>query len=211
MAEAEKEDTLMTEAEKEDTLMEAAEKEDTLMTENMCATANYGQGSSGSSVPLKEKAAVFGEVVPESQTVIGYKAMILEALSYLDKHNGADFDTLVDYVETKYGTLENLRELLSSELNELILQSKIEQVAHVYRIKVNVGTQTPVTKRKDVMQRKLQDAAEEAARLIAEAETKEKEAENAVRYAEMLSQVADDASVTVRVFEELLAEYPQDD
>ncbi|KAL7100162.1 hypothetical protein ACP275_09G130400 [Erythranthe tilingii] len=183
-----------------------AEKEDTLMTENMCATANYGQDSSGSSVPLKEKAAVFGEVVPESQTVMGYKAMILEALSYSDKHNGADFDTLIDYIETKYGTLENLR-----ELNELILQSKIEQVAHVYRIKVNVGTQTHATKRKDVMQRKLQDAAEEAARLIAEAEIKEAEAENAFRYAEMLAQVADDASVTVRVFEELLAEYPQDD
>ncbi|KAL8043397.1 hypothetical protein ABFX02_09G117200 [Erythranthe guttata] len=208
---AEKEDTLMTEAEKVDTLMTEAEKEDTLITESMCATANYGQDSSGSSVPLKEKAAVFGEVVPESQTVMGYKEMILEAILSSDKHNGSDFDAIVRYIENKYGTLENLRELLSSELNELILQSKIELVAHVYRIKVNVGTQTPATKNKDVMQRKLQDAAEEAARLIAEAETKEKEAENAFTYAEMLSQVADDASVTVRVFEELLAEYPQDD
>ncbi|KAL2462552.1 Telomere repeat-binding factor 5 [Forsythia ovata] len=136
----------------------------------------------------------------------GYNAMIFEALSSIKDSNGSNLGAIVGFIEQKHEVPPNFRRLLSSKLRRLVLQGKLEKVQNCYKIKdAALGTKTPMPKQKDIRLRPVQnsglvisgetaeDAAMTAAYKIAEAENKSFVASEAVKEAERVLQMAEDA------------------
>ncbi|XP_030529968.2 single myb histone 4-like isoform X1 [Rhodamnia argentea] len=169
-------------------------------------------------VPVSDEATA--EPVPDGAPKIAddgksaarYNAMIFEALSTLKEPNGSDTGAIFSYIERKHEVPQKFRRLLSSRLRRLVAQDKLEKVQNCFKIKeiTSFGTKTPAPKEQDVRPRQLQpvvnsnfvetvdEAALAAAYKIAEAENKSFVAAEAVKEAERVSKMAEDADAMLR-------------
>ncbi|CAI9773565.1 unnamed protein product [Fraxinus pennsylvanica] len=124
----------------------------------------------------------------------GYKTMIFEALSSIRDSSGSNIDDIVGFIEQKHEVPQNIRRILSTRLRRLVLQGKLEKVQDRYKIKdATLGTKTPMPKQKDISAETVEDAAMTAAYKIADAEDKSFVAAEAVKEAERVSTMAEDA------------------
>ncbi|KDP33848.1 hypothetical protein JCGZ_07419 [Jatropha curcas] len=158
------------------------------------------------------KITVDGKSAPK------YNAMIFEAISTLNKQHGVDTSAIVGYIEQRQEVPQNFRRQLSAKLRRLVAQEKLEKVENCYKIKnsPSIGTKIHTPKQKDIQPRQLQsigcittddtveEAAVAAAYRIAEAENKSFVAAEAVKEAERVSKLAEDADSLVQLAKEIL-------
>ncbi|KAI6681995.1 hypothetical protein NL676_035876 [Syzygium grande] len=153
------------------------------------------------------------KITDDGKSAPRYNAMIFEALSTLKEPNGSDTGAIFSYIERRHEVPQNFRRLLSSRLRRLVAQDKLEKVQNCFKIKeiTSFGTKTPAPKEQDVRPRQLQpvvntnfgetvdEAAVAAAYKIAEAENKSFVAAEAVKEAERVSKMAEDADAMLQL------------
>ncbi|OWM83093.1 hypothetical protein CDL15_Pgr011775 [Punica granatum] len=172
------------------------------------------------SVPVQDDASADATVdgpskaLDDGKSAPRYNAMIFEALSALKEPNGSDIGAIFNYLERRHELQPNFRRLLSSRLRRLVGQDKLEKVQNGYKLKEETGVETKMPaplREKDIRPRQLpppttttttanvnfgetiEDAAVAAAYKIAEAENKAFVAAEAVKEAERVSKMAEDA------------------
>ncbi|KAK4774626.1 hypothetical protein SAY86_009561 [Trapa natans] len=151
-----------------------------------------------------------------------YNEMILEALAALKELNGSDIGAIFNYIERRHEVPQNFRKLLSSRLRRLVAQDKLEKVQNGYKLKeeTSSGVKALPLLEKDVQHRQFQpfatttpnikfgetveEAAIAAAYKIAEAENKTFVAAEAVKEAERVSKMAEDADSMLLLAREIL-------
>ncbi|KAM7476063.1 hypothetical protein LguiB_023306 [Lonicera macranthoides] len=177
-----------------------------------------GAQNSASAVPLyaddvigdTAKSPVNGKAAPR------YNAMIFEALSTIKDSNGSDLATIVSFIEQRHEVPQNFRRSLSSKFRRLVLQGKLEKIKNCYKITdTGLGTKTPSPKQKDVRPRPsqhssiiipsqtIEDVALSAAYMIADAESKSFLAAEAVKEAERVSKMTEDAEAVLHLIKEI--------
>ncbi|XP_071742398.1 telomere repeat-binding factor 4-like [Rutidosis leptorrhynchoides] len=144
-----------------------------------------------------------------------YDAMIYEALSTLKNPNGSDTSAIVSFFEKRQEVPVKFRRLLNSRLRRLVALDKLEKVQNCYRLRKEVhnGTKGPVQKPKEIQPRiypinshlgeTLEEAAVAAAYKVAEAENKLFVAAEAVKEAERVSRMAEEAEAFLHLVEEI--------
>ncbi|CAK9177129.1 unnamed protein product [Ilex paraguariensis] len=174
-----------------------------------------------SSTPVAHDASVdtvmedSSKCLLDGKTASKYNAMIYEALSTLKDPNGSDTSALVSFIEQRHEVPPNFRRLLSSRLRRLVAQDKLEKVQNCYRIKKDIllGAKSTAPKQKDIRPRQsqttgylgdtLEEAAVATAYKIAEAENKSFVAAEAVKEAERVSKMAEDADSLLQLAKEI--------
>jgi myb proto-oncogene protein len=159
----------------------------------------------------------------DGKTASKYNAMITEALETLKDPNGSDTSAIVSFIEKRNEVPPNFRRLLSARLRRLVAQDKLEKVQNCYRIpkhmlnrqkgltpkakdnKAKVAAQTANNNSNiyNGLGETLQDAAIQAAYKIAEAENKSFVAAEAVKEAERVAKMAEDADAMVELSKEI--------
>ncbi|KAI3714543.1 hypothetical protein L6452_21499 [Arctium lappa] len=151
----------------------------------------------------------------DGKTVSKYNAMIYEALSTLKDPNGSDTSAIVSFIEKRHEVPQNFRRLLSSRLRRLVAQEKLEKVQNCYRLRREVlyGTKGPIPKPKEIRPRlsqinsylggTLEEAAVAAAYKVAEAENKSFVAAEAVKEAERVAKMAEEADAFLQLAKEI--------
>ncbi|KAF8034147.1 hypothetical protein BT93_C0424 [Corymbia citriodora subsp. variegata] len=165
------------------------------------------------------------KIVDDGKSAPRYNAMIFEALSTLKDPNGSDTGAIFNYIERRHEVPQNFRRLLSSRLRRLVAQEKLEKVQNCFKIKeiTSFETKTPAPKEQDVRPRQLppivntnygetvDEAAVTAAYKIAEAENKSFVAAEAVKEAERVSKMAEDADAMLQMALEILEKCSRDE
>ncbi|KAI3407425.1 MYB transcription factor [Psidium guajava] len=171
-----------------------------------------------SNVPVSDEATAepapdgAPKTADDGKSAPRYNAMIFEALSTLKEPNGSDTGAIFSYIERRHEVPPNFRRLLSSRLRRLVGQDKLEKVQNCFKIKeiTSFATKTPAPKEQDVQPRQPQpvantnfgetvdEAAVAAAYKIAEAENKSFVAAEAVKEAERVSKMAEDADAMLQ-------------
>ncbi|KAL8223322.1 hypothetical protein R6Q57_018797 [Mikania cordata] len=152
----------------------------------------------------------------DGKTASKYNAMIYEALSTLRDPNGSNTSAIVCFIEKRHEVPQNFRRLLTSRLRRLVAQQKLEKVQNCYRLRreaVN-GINGPVPKPKEIWPRlsvpfnshlgeTLEEAAVAAAYKVAEAENKLFVAAEAVKEAERVYKMAEEAEAFLHLAKEI--------
>ncbi|XP_057978503.1 telomere repeat-binding factor 4-like isoform X2 [Malania oleifera] len=153
----------------------------------------------------------------DCKTAPRYNVMIFEALSAMNDMNGSDIAAIVRFIEQRHEVPQNFRRLLSSKLRRLVSQGKLEKVQNCFKMKSDIlsGTKTPTPKQKDARPQQLQntglvvsretleEAAITAAYRIADAENKSFVAAEAVKEAERVSRLAEDADSLLELMKDI--------
>lgn len=185
------------------------------------APVTYVQNSSPA--PLRHSAS--SDTVmddPSNSTQDGknpprYNAMIFEALSTIKDTNGSDLGAIASYIVERHAVPHNFKRCLSSKLRRLVAQGKLEKAPNGFKMRkeTQLGTRTPSPKQKDVRPRQslssglmttsetVDDAANAAAYRVADAENKAYMAAEAVKEAERISKMAEDADSMVQLMREI--------
>ncbi|KAF5726071.1 telomere repeat-binding factor 4-like [Tripterygium wilfordii] len=145
-----------------------------------------------------------------------YNTLIFEALSSLNVPHGSGISEIVSYIEQRQEVPPNFRRLLSSRLRRMVAQEKLEKAENGYKLKnASLGGKTPSTNLKEVGPRQLQstgfitsndnveEAVSAAAYRIAEAENKSFVASEAVKEAERVSKLSEDADSLQQLAKEI--------
>ncbi|XP_057505785.1 telomere repeat-binding factor 4-like isoform X1 [Actinidia eriantha] len=144
-----------------------------------------------------------------------YTSMIYEALSTLKDPNGSDTSAIVSFIEQRHEVPQNFRRLLSSRLRRLVAQGKLEKVLNCYKVKRDVllGAKSPTPKSKDIRPKQsqttsylgdtIEEAAVAAAYKVADAENKSFVAAEAVKEADRVSRMAEEADSLLQVAKEI--------
>lgn len=149
-----------------------------------------------------------------------YNTMIFEALSTLKDPNGSDVSSIIGFIEQKHEVPQTFRRLLGSKLRRLVQQNKLEKVQNNYRIKKDglSGQKTSsIQKQKDDQHQKqsqtpavrtlaseIEEAAKNAAYMIADAENKAFMASEAVKESERVAKMAEDSDSVLQLAKEML-------
>ncbi|XP_071706336.1 telomere repeat-binding factor 4 [Rutidosis leptorrhynchoides] len=153
----------------------------------------------------------------DGKTASKYNAMIYEALSTLKDPNGSDTSAIVSFIEKRHEVPINFRRLLTSRLRRLVAQDKLEKVQNCYRLRKELenGSKGPIPKAKEIGPRifavnnsqhvgeTLQEAAVTAAYKVAEAENKSFVAAEAVKEAERVSRMAEEAEAFLHLAQQI--------
>ncbi|KVH93984.1 Histone H1/H5 [Cynara cardunculus var. scolymus] len=139
------------------------------------------------------------QCVLDGKTTSKYNAMIYEALSTLKDPNGSDISAIVSFIEKRHEVPQNFRRLLGSRLRRLVAQEKLEK--------------GPIPKPKEIRPRlsqvnsylggTLEEAAVAAAYKVAEAENKSFVAAEAVKEAERVAKMAEEADAFLQLAKEI--------
>lgn len=149
-----------------------------------------------------------------------YNAMIYEALSTLNDPNGSDISSIVSSIKERHEVPHNFKRLLSGKLSRLVGQGKLEKVLNCYRIPGNilleVKVEEPAPRPRNVVHEPRQsqtsgtylcdtvaDAVVAAACKVAEAENKSWIAAKAMKEAERVAEMAEDADSFLQLAEEI--------
>ncbi|KAK1257301.1 Telomere repeat-binding factor 4 [Acorus gramineus] len=179
------------------------------------ASASIKQEASPHTVTESSKSTQDEKATPR------YTSMIIEALSTLQEPNGSEIVTICDFIEQKYDVPLNFRRLLSSKLRRLVAQNKIEKVHKGYRLKdSSFATKTPAPKQKDPTNRlkqtqtnsspivanptsELNEVRIAAAYRLTDAQSKEILAWEAVKEAERITRMSEDAENQLTLAKEI--------
>ncbi|XVF88793.1 hypothetical protein PTKIN_Ptkin19aG0079800 [Pterospermum kingtungense] len=173
------------------------------------------------SVPVK-RIALPKPVIDDSPKSLApnrYNEMIIEAVSALEELNGSDSKAIIHYIEQRQVVSQSFKKQLCSRLKRLVEVEKLERVeafGNRYRIRKveTFGRKTPSPKQKSMQVKQLhsgdhitsdgiEEASVTAAYLIVEAENKSFVAAEAVKEAERVSKMAEDADSLVKLATEI--------
>ncbi|WCJ42719.1 Telomere repeat-binding factor 4 [Euphorbia peplus] len=165
-------------------------------------------------VKLTPKVEDASKSATDGKNASKYNAMIFEAIQAINEQNGIDTSAIVNYIEQREAVPQNFRRLLSSRLRRLVGQAKLEKVQNCYKVKNSSSSSgikppTPKPIEKEVRPRfinsvdNVEDAAVAAAYRIAEAENKSFVAAEAVKEAERISKMAEDADSLLQLATEI--------
>ncbi|KAK3007454.1 hypothetical protein RJ639_015001 [Escallonia herrerae] len=142
-----------------------------------------------------------------------YYTMVFEALSTINDVNGSDFGAIASFIEQRHEVPQNFRKRLSSKIGRFILQGKLEKVRKCYKItNTALGLKTPTPELKDTRCRPpqdsglngtLEDAASNAANMIADANYRSTLAAEAVQEVEKISKLAEEDESVLQLVKEL--------
>ncbi|KAK1315464.1 Telomere repeat-binding factor 4 [Acorus calamus] len=179
------------------------------------ASASIKQEASPHTVTESSKSTQDEKATPR------YTSMIIEALSTLQEPNGSEIVAICDFIEQKHDVPLNFRRLLSSKLRRLVAQNKIEKVHKGYRLKdSSFATKTPAPKQKDPTNRlkqtqtnsspivanptsELNEVIIAAAYRLTDAQSKEILAWEAVKEAERITRMSEDAENQLTLAKEI--------
>lgn len=186
------------------------------ISSNQIVTCAVPLAEDDSMVDDPSKCPLDGKLAPR------YNAMIFEALSSRKDANGSDISAIVSYIEQRHAVPQNFRKLMFAKLRRLVLQGKLEKVHNCYKIK-DAACETP--KRNDLrpdccgrtkaslnsgltipVEETLEDAAMNAAYKVAEAENKSFVAAEAVKEADRISKMAENAESLLQLVTEIYEE-----
>ncbi|CAI9757688.1 unnamed protein product [Fraxinus pennsylvanica] len=191
------------------------------ITPGAASTAKAQNAAAASLIPVGYAVDDPSKRSQDVENATMYKKMIFEAISSIKDPNGSNSGAILGFIEGKYKVPQNFRKLLVSILRRLVLQGKLDKVQDRYKIKdAALGTKTPMPKQREVrpspsqnspsiISEKIKDAAAIAARKIAEAQNKSLVAAEAVREAERLTEMAEDANTFLLYFKEILEQCSQ--
>ncbi|XP_020264146.1 single myb histone 4-like [Asparagus officinalis] len=171
-------------------------------------------------LPKDDGVSVALDVTGNSQDgkIPGYSALIIEALTVLKEPNASEIEigAICSYIEQRHEVPANFRRLLTSKLRRLHKQNKIEKGQKGYRLKDSTSaTKTPTPKQKDPSQRSrvvqsssnsadsVGEAADTIAYKIAESEAKSFLASEAVKEAERIASMHEEAQSLLKLTEEI--------
>ncbi|XP_062091072.1 single myb histone 4-like [Humulus lupulus] len=164
------------------------------------------------------------KALPDGKNSSMYNTMIFEALSSLKEPNGSDTSAIVSYIEQRHEVPQNFRRLLSTRLRRLVAQDKLEKVQNCYKVKshadASLGTKTPAPKPESQPRQTqttvyrtstdvVDEAAVAAAYKVAEAENKSFVAAEAVKEADRISEMAEDAESLLQLAKEIFEKCSQ--
>lgn len=152
---------------------------------------------------------------------VRYGAIIIEALTALKEPDGSDIElgAIRSYIEQRHEVPANFRRLLTNKLRRLHQQNKIEKGQKGYKLKEpNLGVKTPTPKQKDPANRSrllqgtglgnsadwVEESSDTIAYKIAEAEAKSFLASEAVKEAEKILSMQEEAESLLLLTEEIL-------
>lgn len=148
-----------------------------------------------------------------------YNPVIFEALSTMKEPNGSDINSIMGFIEQRNEVPPNFRRLLSTKLRRLVQQDKLEKIQNCYKIKRDVASgqkASSIQKQKDDHHQKqlkapavktladeIQEAAINAAYMLADAENKAFMASEAVKEAERVAKMAEDSNSVLQLAKEI--------
>ncbi|GFY98472.1 homeodomain-like/winged-helix DNA-binding family protein [Actinidia rufa] len=164
--------------------------------------------TSASTTPVANDASTDAIMDDSSKCILDgkaaskYTSMIYEALSTLKDPNGSDTSAIVSFIEQRHEVPQNFRRLLSSRLRRLVAQGKLEK-----------GQNRPTLKPKDIRPKQsqttsylgdtIEEAAVAAAYKVADAENKSFVAAEAVKEADRVSRMAEEADSLLQLAKEI--------
>ncbi|KAI5642029.1 hypothetical protein M9H77_00103 [Catharanthus roseus] len=135
-----------------------------------------------------------------------YETMIFEAIGILNAPTGSDIDAIVAFVERIYWPSPKLRSYLSSKLEELVAEDKLEKVENAFKIRTDtMGSRNPVSQGSgsSTPTEAVENAAKRAADMIVEAEKRSQITAEAVREVEWVASLVDEMEVALSVLKEM--------
>lgn len=173
-----------------------------------------------SSTPAPSKTTVDRRTAPD------YEAMILEALSTIEDPNGADFNTILGFLEERFELPENYKRSVTSKLRRLVLTGELEKVDNRFKIYKGTSSGTESLQKDDepsnddndnnddeargkcespVATETIEDATNYAARAIAITENTEQKAIEACAEADRFAALAEESIGMLQLAQELHA------
>ncbi|XP_010654494.1 telomere repeat-binding factor 5 [Vitis vinifera] len=128
-----------------------------------------------------------------------YTTMIFEALSTMNNSAGCSISEIANSIEKRHMVPENFRESLNSKLTDLVSMEKLDMDQNCFKIKKVLGSS-----QSESHNQTLEEAAAEAARLIAEAEHKEILAAEAVEELERVERMVEESEAILKMTEDLM-------
>lgn len=136
-----------------------------------------------------------------------YNAMIFEAVSSLKDPNGSDINLIASFIRGRHEVPRNFKRFLSGKLGKLVVEGRLEKAPNGYRITGHMPkVEAPDPKPRDIVHHPrlpqtigsylcetVEDAAVAAAYKVAEAENKKFVAAEAMKEAERVAEMAEDA------------------
>ncbi|KAK1264827.1 Telomere repeat-binding factor 4 [Acorus gramineus] len=170
--------------------------------QNAVASASCSVKQEPETVAESSKSTQDGNVPPR------YTSMVIEALSTMLGSNGCEIGAICDFIVQRYDVPLNFRRLLSSKLRRLVAQNKIEKVHKGYKLKdSSFATKTPTPKQKDPTNRlrdELDDDSIAAAYRTTDADSKTLLVQEAMKEAERIARLSEDAENQLMLAEEIL-------
>ncbi|KAK3013478.1 hypothetical protein RJ639_009786 [Escallonia herrerae] len=168
-----------------------------------------------SEVQLRMEMKFFPSYTTSGCLCESYYTMVFEALSTINDVNGSDFGAIASFIEQRHEVPQNFRKRLSSKIGRFILQGKLEKVRKCYKItNTALGLKTSTPELKDArppqdsgLYGTLEDAASNAANMIADANYRSSLAAEAVQEVEKISKLAEEDESILQLVKELYEQY----